>query len=148
MLNLCRALAISQSKAMCGLTSQVLARDFKAGGHPDLISAAKLQHADLGLQSSAIFRNLLQSFAIFCNLLTRKMGVKCSGCNGYEKSGDERFFAPHPPTFCPHARYFAAYHHERALRAIPLFPLPTSLSTRWARDTRIMRVRHARKSRQ
>ena len=113
-----------------------------------LISSAKLQHADLGLQSSAIFRNLLQSFAIFCNLLTPKMGVKYSGCNGYEKSGDERFFAPHPPTFCPHARYFAAYHHERALRAIPLFPLPTSLSTHWARDTRIMRVRHARKSRQ
>ena len=61
LLNLCRALAISQSKAMCGLTSQVLARDFKAGGHPDLISAAKLLQRFLALDFAVIYFSLLHS---------------------------------------------------------------------------------------
>ena len=47
---------------MCGLTSQVLAKDFKAGGHPDLISAAKV------LQSFWPLR-LLYFSVLYCTLL-------------------------------------------------------------------------------
>ena len=46
---------------MCGLTSQVLARDFKAGGHPDLISAAKLLQRFLALDFAVIYFSLLHS---------------------------------------------------------------------------------------
>ena len=45
---------------MCDLTSQLLARDFKAGGHPDLISAAKLLQRFLALDFIANYCDLLR----------------------------------------------------------------------------------------
>ena len=57
---------------MCGLTSQVLARDSKAGGHPDLISAAKLLQRILAL---AITDNYCQLLSIRVLVYSRKIHI-------------------------------------------------------------------------
>ena len=55
---------------MCGLTSQVLARDFKAGGHPDLISSAKLLQRFLALDFAVIYCHLLSFISRYSIYIT------------------------------------------------------------------------------
>ena len=54
---------------MCGLTSQVLAKDFKAGGHPDLISAAKLLQRFLAFDFIVVYCRLLSFIVVYFEVL-------------------------------------------------------------------------------
>ena len=65
---------------MCGLTSQVLARDFKAGGHPDLISAAKLLQRFLALDFAVIYCHLFLATPFISRTFTAHYGRQIFSC--------------------------------------------------------------------
>ena len=94
---------------MCGLTSQVLARDFKAGGHPDLISSAKLLQRFLALDFTVSCCHLLSFAVIYFSLLHLYHARLQRIMDG------KYFFARRRSDFCFSARRYARNEHS-ALR--------------------------------